>query len=148
MPRSHPSAVVPMGRHDPLPIDALAGVHVLIVDDDPEARDLIRTVLRYCGALVSVASGAGEGIESVQRVLPDVIVCDIAMPQRDGYWFVRTLRALPAERGGGLPVIAVTAHGATHGPDRTLPAGFQAHIRKPVDPWELCRVIVSMTRKG
>jgi hypothetical protein len=44
-------------------------------------------------------------------------------------------------------VIAITAHGATHGPDRTLPAGFQAHIRKPVDPWELCRVVVAMTRK-
>jgi CheY-like chemotaxis protein len=81
-------------------------------------------------------------------VLPDVIVCDIAMPQHDGYWFVGTLRALPRERGGELPVIAITAHGATHGPDRTLPAGFQAHLRKPVDPWELCRVVAAMTRKS
>jgi CheY-like chemotaxis protein len=105
-------------------------------------------VLGYCGALVSVAAGAGEGLETLQRVLPDVIVCDIAMPQHDGYWFVRSLRALPAERGGALPVIAITAHGTTHGPDRTLPAGFQAHIRKPVDPWELCRIVAAMTRKG
>jgi len=137
-----------VGRHDPLPGDALAGVHVLIIDDDPEARDLIRTVLRYCGALVSVASSAHEGLDTLQRVLPDVIVCDIAMPQQDGYWFVAALRRLPADRGGMLPVIAVTAHGATHGPDRTLPAGFQAHIRKPVDPWELCRVVAAMTRKA
>ena len=136
-----------MGRHDPLPGDALAGVHVLIIDDDPEARDLIRTVLRYCGALVSVTSSAREGLDTLQRVLPDVIVCDIAMPQQDGYWFVTALRRLHADRGGMLPVIAVTAHGATHGPDRTLPAGFQAHIRKPVDPWELCRVVAAMTRK-
>jgi CheY-like chemotaxis protein len=136
-----------MGRHDPLPSDALSGVHVLIIDDDAEARDLIRTVLRYCGALVSVAAGAGEGLETLQRVLPDVIVCDIAMPQRDGYWFVSSLRALPPEQGGALPVIAITAHGATHGPDRTLPAGFQAHIRKPVDPWELCRAVAAITRK-
>jgi CheY-like chemotaxis protein len=136
-----------MGRHDPLPSDALSGVHVLIIDDDPEARDLIRTVLHYCGALVSVASSAGEGLEVLQRVLPDVIVCDIAMPLHDGYWFVGSLRALPPDRGGALPVIAITAHGATHGPDRTLPAGFQAHLRKPVDPWELCRVVASMTRK-
>ena len=148
MSRSQPGTVARMGRHDPLPSDALAGIHVLIIDDDPEARDLIRTVLRYCGALVSVATGAGEGLDTLQRVLPDVIVCDIAMPQHDGYWFVSSLRALPAERGGGLPVIAITAHGATHGPDRTLPAGFQAHIRKPVDPWELCRVVSAMTRKG
>lgn len=136
-----------MGRHDPLPSDALAGVHVLIIDDDGEARELIRTVLRYCGALVSVAASAGEGLETLQRVLPDVIVCDIAMPQHDGYWFVSSVRKLSPEHGGGLPVIAITAHGATHGPDRTLPAGFQAHIRKPVDPWELCRVVAAMTRK-
>ncbi len=135
-----------MGRHDPLPGDALSGVHVLIIDDDAEARDLIRTVLRYCGALVSVAASAGDGLQSLQRVLPDVIVCDIAMPQHDGYWFVRSLRTLPPEAGGRLPVIAVTAHGATHGPDRTLPAGFQSHLRKPVDPWELCRVVASMMR--
>jgi len=137
-----------MGRQDPPPGDALAGVHVLIVDDDPEARDLVGTVLRYCGALVSAAASAGEGLETLQRVLPDVIVCDIAMPQQDGYWFVRALRALPAERGGALPVIAITAHGATHGPDRTLSAGFQAHLLKPIDPWDLCRLVAAMTRKG
>jgi CheY-like chemotaxis protein len=137
-----------MGRHDPLPSDALAGVHVLIIDDDAEARDLLRTVLRYCGGLVSIAASAGEGLETLRRVLPDIIVCDIAMPEHDGYWFVRSLRALSPESGGGLPVIAITAHGTTHGPDRTLPAGFQAHIRKPVDPWELCRVVASMTRKA
>jgi CheY-like chemotaxis protein len=136
-----------MGRHDPLPSDALAGVHVLIIDDDAEARDLLRTVLRYCGALVSIAASAGEGLETLRRVLPDIIVCDIAMPEHDGYWFVRSLRALSPEGGSGLPVIAITAHGAAHGPDRTLPAGFQAHIRKPVDPWELCRVVAAMTRK-
>ena len=137
-----------MGRQDPLAGDALAGVHVLIVDDDPEARDLIRTVLRYCGALVSVAASAREGLDTLQHVLPDIVVCDIAMPHHDGYWFVRSLRALPPEGGATLPVIAITAHGATHGPDRTLASGFQAHVRKPVDPWDLCRVIASMTRKG
>jgi CheY-like chemotaxis protein len=137
-----------MGRQDPLPGDALAGVHVLIVDDDAEARDLIGTVLRYCGALVSVAASAGEALQTLERVLPDVVVCDIAMPHQDGYWFVRSLRSRPPEGGGVLPVIAITAHGATHGPDRTLPAGFQAHIRKPIDPWELCRVVAGMTRKG
>ena len=137
-----------MGRQDPLPGDALAGVHVLIIDDDPEARDLIRTVLRYCGALVSMAASAGEGLDTLRRVLPDIIVCDIAMPHHDGYWFVRSLRALTPEAGAALPVIAITAHGATHGPDRTLASGFQAHIRKPVDPWELCRVVAGMTRKG
>ncbi len=131
IPRSIPGPVTPIGRHDPLPGDALSGIHVLIIDDAAEAGDLIRTVLRYCGALVSVAASAGERLETLQRVLPDV----------------RSLRARPPEAGGRLPVIAVTAHGATHGPDRTLPAGFQSHLRKPVDPWDLCRVVASMMRK-
>jgi CheY-like chemotaxis protein len=110
-------------------------------------RDLVGTVLRYCGALVSVAASAVEGLQTLQRVLPDIIVCDIAMPDQDGFWFVRSLRARERWAGGALPVIAITPHGATHGPDRTLPAGFQAHIRKPVDPWELCRIVVAMARK-
>ena len=137
-----------MGRRDPIPDDALVGVHVLIVDDDPEARDLVGTVLRYCGALVVVAAGAREALERLTQLVPDIIVCDLAMPEHDGYWFVRALRALPPMQGGNLPVVAITAHGALHGPDRTLPAGFQAHIRKPIDPWELCRAIVSLTRRA
>jgi CheY-like chemotaxis protein len=120
----------------------------LIIDDDPEARDLVGTVLRYCGALVVVASDAGEGLNRLAQMLPDVIVCDLAMPVHDGYWFVRSLRELPPHQGGNLPVVAITAHGALHGPDRTLPAGFQAHIRKPIDPWELCRVVASLTRRA
>ncbi|HXH84241.1 MAG TPA: response regulator [Candidatus Tectomicrobia bacterium] len=123
------------------------GAHILVVDDDPDARELLQTALTYCGALVTVAASASEALTALARVLPDAIVCDVAMPEQDGYWFVRSLRGLPADRGGALPVVAITAHGYTHGPDRTLPAGFQAHIRKPVDPWELCRVLVSLVRK-
>ena len=130
-----------MGRRDPIPGDALVGVHALIIDDDPEARDLVATVLRYCGALVVVAADAREGLGRLAQLLPDIIVCDLAMPEHDGYWFVRSLRELPRERGGNLPVVAITAHGALHGPDRTLPAGFQAYLRKPLDPWALCRVV-------
>ena len=136
-----------MGRRDPIPGDALVGVHVLIIDDDPEARDLVGTVLRYCGALVVVAADAREGLGRLAQLLPDIIVCDLAMPEHDGYWFVRSLRELPPDQGGALPVVAITAHGALHGPDRTLPAGFQAHIRKPIDPWELCRTVASLTRR-
>jgi CheY-like chemotaxis protein len=79
------------------------------------------------------------------RVTPDAIVTDIAMPERDGYWLLGQVRALPSARD--LPVVAVTAHGERHRPERTLGAGFQAHVRKPVDPWELCRVLVSVTRR-
>jgi CheY-like chemotaxis protein len=137
-----------MGRFDPLPNDALVGVHILVIDDDEDARELMRTVLSYCGALVNVARSARDGLTAIQQLLPDVIVCDIAMPHHDGYWFVQSLRGLPAAEGGALPVVAITAYGQVHGPDRTLPAGFQAHVRKPIDPWELCSILVGLTRRS
>jgi CheY-like chemotaxis protein len=77
-------------------------------------------------------------------VKPDLLVSDISMPEQDGYRLIRELRALPPDRGGTMPAIAVTALGYSHGVDRTLAAGFQAHLRKPVDPWELARTISAL----
>jgi len=137
-----------VGRRDHLPTDALLGVHVLVVDDDADARQLLCTVLQYCGALVTMAASAHEAMTVLARVTPDAVVSDIAMPGHDGYWLIRELRALPSNHGGGIPAIALTAHGAAHGPDRTLAAGFQAHLRKPVDPWELCRAVAGLVRRA
>jgi CheY-like chemotaxis protein len=131
-----------------LPTDALSGVHVLVVDDDDDARHLIRTILEYCGALVTVVGTAREVLGILERVTPDVLVSDISMPVEDGYWLIRQVRALDSSRGGGLPAVAITAHGMTHGPDRTLAAGFQAHLRKPIDPWDLCRTLAGLVRRG
>lgn len=135
-----------MGRRD-LPTDALLGVHVLVVDDDDDARQLLCTILQYCGALVTVAASAHEAMTVLARVMPDALVSDIAMPEHDGYWLIRALRALPSTQGGAIPAIALTAHGVTHGADRTLAAGFQTHLRKPVDPWELCRAVAGLVRR-
>ena len=136
-----------MGRSD-LPTEALIGVHVLVVDDDEDARHLIKTILEYCGALVTPADSARAALEILERVVPDAIISDISMPREDGYWLIREVRALAPERGGVIPAVALTAHGYTHGPDRTLAAGFQVHLRKPIDPWELCRTLVSLIRKA
>jgi len=136
-----------VGRRDQLPTDALIGVHALIVDDDRDSRILLKTVLEYCGALVTVAGSAHDAMRILERVAPDVIVTDIAMPTNDGYWLVQQVRARSAEDGGNVPAIAVTAYGDEHGPHRTLSAGFQAHLRKPIDPWELCRVVASVVRR-
>ncbi len=119
-----------MGRSDQLPTDALIGVHVLIVDDDRDSRALLKTVVEYCGALATAVGSAREALRILQRVTPDAIVTDIAMPTNDGY-----------------PAIALTAYGDEHGPHRTLSAGFQAHLRKPIDPWELCRTVASVVRR-
>ena len=124
----------------------LVGVHVLVVDDDDDARHLLRTILQYCGALVTVTASARHAMTVLARVTPDAIVSDIAMPEQDGYWLIRELRALPPGRGGAIPAIALT--GVAHGPDRTLAAGFQAHLRKPVDTWELCRAVAGLVRRA
>jgi CheY-like chemotaxis protein len=137
-----------MGRRDRFPADALVGLHVVVVDDDAEARQLIRTVLEYGGALVTVAATARDALRHLQRVTPDALVTDIAMPHENGYWLIRELRALDVVKGHRVPAIAITAHAEAHGPERTLDAGFDAHLRKPIDPWELCRLIASLARKA
>jgi CheY-like chemotaxis protein len=132
-----------MGRRDPLPADALSGVHVLVVDDDRDARDLFQTVLEYSGALVTTAPSATEAVRVLQRLLPDVIVTDISMPERDGYWLIEQIRRLPPERGGATPTVAVTAHGVRAAEQKAGQA-FQAYLGKPIDPWQLCRVVASL----
>lgn len=136
-----------MGRSEQLPGDALIGVHILVVDDDDDARHLIRTILEYCGALVTAVGSAPAALGTLRSVVPDVLLSDISMPDHDGYWLLEQVRALPIERGGRIPAVALTAHGRAHGPDRTLAAGFQAHLSKPVDAWELCRTIVGLVRR-
>lgn len=136
-----------MGRTE-LPTDALKGVHVLLVEDDDDSRELLQTILEYCGALVTAVASAPDAMSTLERVKLDVLLSDLSMPRHDGYWLIRQVRALPAERGGTMPAIAITALGH-HDVDRSLSAGFQAHLRKPVDPWELARTISGLAgRKG
>ena len=130
------------------PTDTLKGVHVLLVEDDDDARSLLETVLRYCGALVTAVASAEEAMHTLRRVKPDVLLSDISMPVQDGYWLIREVRALSPDRGGAMPAIAITALGHPHDVGRTLAAGFQAHLRKPVDPWELARTVASLAGRG
>jgi CheY-like chemotaxis protein len=133
-----------MGRQDPLPRDSLLGIQVLVIDDDPDACELLATILTYCGALVTTATSAESGLASVTRVIPDVIVCDVAMAGHDGYWFLAALRKHRA--GDAVPVIALAGQDDAHRAERTLAAGFSGHIRKPIDPWELARLVGGLTR--
>ena len=126
--------------------DFLRGIHVLVVDDDADARELLGIVLGDWGALVTVAASARQALALMAHVLPDILVSDISMPTLDGYWLIRQIRGLPFERGGAVPAIAVTALGVSHGPERTAEAGFQAYVRKPVDAGKLAGVIVDLVR--
>jgi CheY-like chemotaxis protein len=125
---------------EPDVLKLLAGVHVLVVDPDPEARPLLEATLAYCGAFVTTAAAAREAIDAMARKPADVVIADVTLPHDDAYRLV-------AEIGGRVPVVALaTARG--DGPDRTLGAGFRAHFDKPVDPWELCRAVAGLARKA
>ena len=124
----------------PLPRNLL-GVKVLVVDDDASTLEFLAAALGYCGATVTTALGAADALAVVQQARPDVVLSDIAMPGHDGFWLIREIRGLADPALRGVPVVATTAYGREHSRDRTLAAGFVAHVSKPVDPDVLCRTI-------
>ncbi|MDP9152093.1 MAG: ATP-binding protein [Myxococcota bacterium] len=124
----------------------LKGLHVLVVDDEQDARDLLVEVLAKCGAVVSSAGSVAEAMERVVSGKPDVIVADIGMPGEDGYELIRRVRALPHDAGGGTPAAALTAYARTEDRRRALDAGFMMHVPKPVEPAELIAVVANLTR--
>ena len=121
---------------------ALAGLRVLVVDDEPDARELLRHVLVDCEAQVAVASDAAEALAIVEQFRPDVIVSDIGMPDQDGYDLIRKVRANPVTKE--IPAAALTAFARPDDRKRSLLAGFQTHVAKPVDPAELTAVVASL----
>ncbi|HLY37724.1 MAG TPA: ATP-binding protein [Candidatus Binatia bacterium] len=124
----------------------LEGVRVLVVEDDPDAREVVTTLLSRYGANVRPAASVGEAVENVVQAQPDVVVADIAMPGEDGYALVRRLRAMDRERGGHLPVIAVTALASDHDRERAMREGFDEHLAKPVDPADLLDAVARRVR--
>jgi CheY-like chemotaxis protein len=124
---------------------ALSGVKVLVVDDEPDARELIKAVLTEAGAGVVTAASAHEALATLPLARPDVIVSDIGMPGRDGYQLLRAVRALPEAEGGRTPAVAMTAYARSEDRMRALLAGYQVHIAKPVEPHELVVIIGSLT---
>jgi signal transduction histidine kinase/CheY-like chemotaxis protein len=125
----------------------LAGVRVLIVDDDPDARDLIGSVLAGAEAIPSTAESAGEALALLAEREFDVIISDVGMPDRDGYQLMRAVRALPPERGGRTPAIAVTAFARSEDRTRALLSGYQVHLAKPIEPHELVVTVASLAGK-
>ncbi|HWU89359.1 MAG TPA: ATP-binding protein [Kofleriaceae bacterium] len=123
----------------------LSGVKVLVVDDEPDARELLKSVLAEAGAAVITAGSADEALELVRSARLDVIVSDIGMPERDGYQLMRAVRGLPAAEGGRTPAIALTAFARSEDRTRALLAGYQVHVAKPIEPHELVVTIGSLT---
>ena len=112
----------------------LAGTRVLIVDDDPDAREVVGAILRHYGASVIVATSVSTALVALRREHVDVLVADLGMPIEDGYDLIRHVRSSEMERVARLPAAALTAYTTEEDRDRVLAAGFQFHLAKPVDP--------------
>jgi PAS domain S-box-containing protein len=143
--RVHPSA------RDLLPppedADRLDGIAILVVDDEPDTRELLKAGLEKCGAQVMVAASAAEVFGAIDVQIPDVLISDIGMPDEDGYDLIRKLRLLPDEKGGKMPAIALTAYARVEDRLRALRSGFQMHVPKPVEFAELVAVVDSLVKR-
>ena len=140
-PETSPAAAAPSALFAPVFGEPVAGLRVVIVDDDRDAVDMVEAFLTAQGAEVLTASSAAEAIALVRRTRPAVLVSDIGMPREDGYELIRMLRALCPEEGGLTPAIALTAYASEDDRGRALLAGFQAHVAKPVSLSDLSALV-------
>ena len=140
-PRIHPTAETQPGEVLSLP--RLEGVHVFVVDDEPDARELLRTVLDDQGATVTTFGSAQEALAALKTTRPTLLICDVGMPKMDGYQLIRTLRAQES-RSERIPALALTAFARAEDRKRSLVAGYQAHLAKPFDVSEFILVIADL----
>jgi CheY-like chemotaxis protein len=117
---------------------------VLLVEDDADGRELVSTILAAQGAEISAAASVAEGLRMLEERPPDVLLCDIEMPEKDGYQLISAVRRWPAAKGGRVPAAALTAFARMEDRVRALGAGFDMHIPKPVAPQELIVAVHSL----
>jgi len=122
----------------------LVGRTLLVVDDEPDARDLVRAMLEECGLEIELASNVEETLTLLRRRPPDLLLSDLGMPEDDGLTLIRRVRALPPEYGGHIPAVALTAYARPEDRTQALLAGYRAHVSKPVDHDELLTVLASV----
>jgi PAS domain S-box-containing protein len=125
----------------------LAGLRILVVDDNPDTRNFLDYCLKEYGATVTVAESANQALRALAQSQHNLLISDIGMPEVDGYTLIEQIRAVPPEQGGNIPAIALTAYAGDSDRSRLLAAGFQAHIAKPVDTDQLLLVIADLCGK-
>jgi PAS domain S-box-containing protein len=125
------------------PADSLVGISVLIVEDEPDTFEYLERFLRGYGAEVRGARTAEDALAEMARRTPDILVSDIGLPGIDGFDLMQQIRRLPADSGGAIPAIALTAYARSEDRTRALRAGYQTHLAKPVEPAELVTTIAS-----
>lgn len=142
----HPRSSAPVRRKFANP-PSLAGIKVLVVDDEPDARTLVKRLLEQCGADVITAASARDAVSALELHGPDVLLSDIGMPEQDGYELIRRIRARDDGRET-IPAAALTAFARSEDRTRALMAGYQTHVAKPVEPSELCAVVASLAGRN
>jgi len=139
--------------HRPAPFGSgagglLSGVSILVVDDELDARELVAEAFKSAGAVVFMAASARDALDVIAAARPNVLVSDIGMPHEDGYALMRRVRELPAEQGGEIPALALTAYARTADAERAFDAGYQRHIAKPVDPLLLVQLVAGLAGRS
>lgn len=150
-PAVRPGPAVPRARPDDpdrSPSRRLENVDVLVVDDDAETREVLTVALGFEGARVTTAPSVAAAVAAIERRWPDVLVSDIGMPGEDGYDLIRRVRRLEAQRGRHIPAIALTAYAAAEDRRRTLHAGYDRHVAKPVEASAFAPLIASLLPGG
>jgi PAS domain S-box-containing protein len=145
-PTRHRGIVAPQDPLDAIELPRLDGIAVLVVDDEPDGRALIARILEGRGARPTCASNAAEAVDCLRKERFDILLSDIGMPETDGYELIRKVRALDAARPGPLPAIAVTAYARPEDRQRSLLAGYQMHLAKPVEAREIVAAIAGLIR--
>lgn len=144
--RVHPAA------RDTLPLyecpERLDDLRVMIVDDEPDTREMLKVGLEQCGANVILISSAAEALAFFENEAPEVLISDVGMPEMDGYELITKIRSLPKERTGRIPAIALTAYARTEDRLQALRAGYDMHVPKPVELAELVAVVASLVRRN
>ncbi len=122
----------------------LAGLRILVCEDESDARDLLESILVGCKATVVLAASVREALDRFEESVPDVLISDIGMPDASGYELIRRIRALPPEKGGRVPAVALTAYASMSDRTRALMEGFQNHVSKPTEPQELLAAVAAL----
>ncbi len=128
--------------------EVLQGLRVLVVDDEPDARDLLSTILRRCGSDVRCSESAAEAMQAFSEWEPDILVSDIGMPNEDGYSFIKRIRQLKSKRAKKIPAVALTAYATDEDRLRALEAGFHTHVPKPIEPENFVSSIASVLKSN
>ena len=125
----------------------LTGIRVLTVDDEPDARELLKVLLSQYGAEVLTVACAAQVLANLESFQPDVLVSDIGMPEVDGYTLIQQIRALPPEQGGQIPAIALTAYARDDDHQRAITSGYQRHVTKPLEPEQLVQAVMVLAHR-